>query len=247
MKYTPRILALALLLCLSLPNGLGEVPATFEARAMETGAQSDLRYWLYTPADPAEGLPLIVYLHGGSGKGDDLSLLTDVDGFPRFLQTGQLGDVRAYVVMPQLPASLRGWANAADVLEALILSIESEFSIDASRVSLTGHSMGGTGTWSLAAARPDLFARVAPLSGSVRCTPEALSALNALPLWAFVGSADTIVPPQSSEDAVKRLQIAGADARLTIFENADHFSVPSLAYLDESHELVDWLSFADSH
>ena len=244
MKFTPRMLALLLLLCLPM-NGLCETASLFEARAMEPDAQPALRYWLYAPTEPAEGLPLIVYLHGGSGKGDDLNLLTDADGFPRFLQTGRLGDLRAYVVMPQLPANLRGWADAADALEALIRSLESELSIDEARVSLTGHSMGGTGAWSLAAAKPALFSRVAPLSGSIRCTPEALSALKTLSIWAFVGSADTIVPPQPSEDAVKRLQIAGADARLTILENADHFSVPVLAYLDESHDLVDWLCFAD--
>ena len=102
MKFTPRMLALLLLLCLPL-NGLCETTSTFEARTMETDAQPALRCWLYTPSEPAENLPLIVYLHGGSGKGDDLNLLTDVDGFPRFLQTGKLGDLRAYVVMPKHP------------------------------------------------------------------------------------------------------------------------------------------------
>lgn len=50
-------------------------------------------------------MPLIVYLHGGSGKGDNLSLITSEDGFPKYLQSGELGDVRAYVLIPQLPST----------------------------------------------------------------------------------------------------------------------------------------------
>ena len=54
--------------------------------------------------------------------------------------------------------------------------------------------MGGTGTWNLAAEYPTLFAPVAPLSGSARLNADAIKKLDTLPVWAFVGSADTIVP-----------------------------------------------------
>ncbi|MBQ7645943.1 MAG: hypothetical protein IJS94_01615, partial [Clostridia bacterium] len=121
-----------------------DVAATFTAQSITTSEIGTFRYWLYTPANPEEDMPLLVYLHGGSGKGDDLNLLTSVDGFPKYLQDGDLGDVRAYIIMPQLPSSLKGWTNAGADLMTLIRSVRTAYGISDSRVSLTGHSMGGT-------------------------------------------------------------------------------------------------------
>ena len=49
-----------------------------------------LDYWLYTPENPAEDMPLIVYLHGGSGKGNDLEKILDEGSLPGYLWSGQL-------------------------------------------------------------------------------------------------------------------------------------------------------------
>lgn len=65
-------------------------PSTFEANSVSNEFGS-FRYWLYTPSNPTEQMPLIVYLHGGSGKGDNLSLITSEDGFPKYLQSGGIG------------------------------------------------------------------------------------------------------------------------------------------------------------
>ena len=216
------------------------VPSTFEANSISSELGS-FRYWLYTPSNPTEQMPLIVYLHGGSGKGDDLGLITSEDGFPKYLQSGELGDVMAYVLIPQLPSSQKGWVNVSQPLYDLIQAVVSEFHIDTGNISLTGHSMGGTGTWNLAAEYPSLFARIAPLSGSARLNADAIKQLDTLPVWAFVGSADTIVPPDSSEQIVKELEETGGTAQITIFNGADHFSVPSLTYLDKNIDLVGWL------
>jgi pimeloyl-ACP methyl ester carboxylesterase len=51
-----------------------------------------------------------------------------------------------------------------DALEVLKL-VEEDFPIDTNRVYLTGHSMGGHGTWHIALAHPDLFAAAAPMAG----------------------------------------------------------------------------------
>ena len=215
--------------------------SSFRACSIKTNALGELKYWLYTPSDPTENMPLIVYLHGGSGKGDDLELITAVDGFPEYLRDGQLGDVRAYVIIPQLPSSQKGWANGAAAVYELIQVTVSKFGIDEANISLTGHSMGGTGTWNLALSYPTLFARIAPLSGSVRVQPEYIEKLKNIPVWAFVGSADTIVPPDSSMEFVAALKEAGGNAGITIFGDADHFAVPLLTYLDKDIDLISWL------
>ena len=48
-----------------------------------------LDYWLYTPKNPAEDMPLIVYLHGGSGKGNDLEKILDEGSLPGYLWSGR--------------------------------------------------------------------------------------------------------------------------------------------------------------
>ena len=216
-------------------------PASFTACFINTSQLGTFRYWLYTPSDPTENMPLIVYLHGGSGKGDDLNLITAVDGFPQYLQSGQLGDVRAYVVIPQLPGTQKGWVNAAESISELIDHTVSTYKINKSNISLTGHSMGGTGTWNLACTYPSLFAHIAPLSGSIRNTPDIVGKLKNIPIRAFVGSADTIVPPDSSKEVIAALKAAGGSAEITVFDGADHFSVPSLTFLDTNIDLIGWL------
>ena len=194
----------------------------------------------YTPGSDCSGLGLIVYLHGGSGKGEDLSLITQAEGFPSYLQSGQLGSPNACVLIPQLPATYRGWSDMDGVLMQLISAAVREYDLDSANVSLTGHSMGGTGVWAIAVAHPGTFARIAPLSGSIRKTDENLEALKWVPVYAFVGDADTIVPPESSEEFISALQDQGSNARIEILEGADHFAVPGLAYLG-GYGLVDWL------
>ena len=221
--------------------GKEHTPASFTACSINTSQLGTFRYWLYTPSDPTENMPLIVYLHGGSGKGDDLNLITAVDGFPQYLQSGQLGDVRAYVVIPQLPSTQKGWVNAAESISELIDHTVSAYKINKSNISLTGHSMGGTGTWNLACTYPSLFARIAPLSGSIRNTPDIIDNLKSIPVRAFVGSADTIVPSDSSKEVIAALKAAGDSAEITVFDGADHFSVPSLAFLDTNIDLIGWL------
>ena len=221
--------------------GKEHTPASFTACSINTSQLGTFRYWLYTPSDPTENMPLIVYLHGGSGKGDDLNLITAVDGFPQYLQSGQLGDVRAYVVIPQLPSTQKGWVNAAESISELIDHTVSTYKINRNNISLTGHSMGGTGTWNLACTYPSLFARIAPLSGSIRNTPDIIDNLKSIPVRAFVGSADTIVPPDSSKEVIAALKAAGGSAEITVFDGADHFSVPSLAFLDTNIDLIGWL------
>ena len=204
---------------------------------------SSVACWLYRPEAPSANPGLIVYLHGGSGKGDDLNLITDADGFPQYLLSGQLGALSSYVLIPQLPKALKGWIDMDTTLMDMIQVVSNSCGINAADISLTGHSMGGTGAWSLAAAHPGFFARVAPLSGSIRYTRENVLALKDTPVYAFVGTADTIVAPESSIAFVEALSAVGGNARIVEIEGADHFDVPGSAYLGD-YGLIEWLQGA---
>ena len=221
-------------------DGFASEP-TFEALSMETTELGMLRYWLYTPSNPTENMPLIVYLHSASGKGDDLNLLLSMEGLPKYLNDGTLGELRAYVIMPQLPTSQRGWVNVGSSVIELINKTVDELNIDTTNISLTGHSVGGTGTWNIAIANDGVFSRIAPLSGSVRATNETINALKNTPVRAFVGSDDIVIDPALSQRMVDALKSAGANAEITVFEGADHEAVPALTYLDKTIDITNWL------
>ena len=199
----------------------------------------DLGFWLYTPSETTESKPLIVYLHGGSGNGSDLDLITSVDGFPKYLSDGEISP-DAYVVIPQLSEDKTGWVSVKDEIAALIGFMISDHSVDESRVALTGHSMGGTGAWQIALAYPEMFSAVAPLSGSIKLSDRSLKKLKEIAVWAIVGDADRIVPPDSSIEFIEELEKINEDARLTVLSGCDHFNVPRV-YLDSELDVIGWL------
>ena len=123
--------------------------------------------------------------------------------------------------------------------------LATRFQIDPASISLTGHSLGGSGAWELAAAFPGFFSRVAPLSGAAFPTEENLAALSQAEVWAFVGSADTIIEPEYSLEFAQQLETVNGNVAVTVLDGADHFDVPGLAYLNEDYGLLKWLIAAN--
>ena len=222
----------------AVPN----TPSSLEKKELVTG-QLTLHYWLYTPKNATDAMPLFIYLHGAYARGDDLDALLETEGLPKCLSDGKLGDVPAYILIPQLSLDHYNWMDIEDSLKTLIDTTESACKIDKSRVSLSGHSIGGIGTWDFAVDCPGMFARIAPLSGSVTTDAATLSALKNVSVWAFVGSADTNIPPDSSEALVQALKAQGSDARITVLDGAAHRDVPVLAFGDTTDGLMAWLAF----
>lgn len=194
-------------------------------------------YWLYTPASARADMPLIVYLHGGSGRGNDLKAVV-AGSLPKFLYEGSVANVPAFVLMPQCPEG-KTWEQIASSVMELIDKICTEHRIDRGKIGLTGHSLGGSGTWRLGASYPQIFCCLAPLSGSADL--HSASAYTGLPVWAFVGSADDIVSPNSSEAVVAMIRQLGGEAQLTVFQGATHFDVPDLVYKNPQIGLLNWM------
>ncbi|HIS21601.1 MAG TPA: dienelactone hydrolase family protein [Candidatus Spyradocola merdavium] len=222
------------------PSAAPSATPEVQKASLETGEAGGLDYWLYAPPGARDGLPLIVYLHGGSGRGDDLELVMEAESLPKFLRDGDLA-LSAYVVMPQLPSGETGWDGVTEGLAELIDAVVEDCGADAGRVSLTGHSMGGTGAFAVAAVLPGHFSCAAPLSGSVRDTREMRAALADLPVWAIAGAQDDVVDPAAARDFLAALRAVNPDARYTEVEDAGHFDLPARAYLDEEIGLVRWL------
>jgi len=97
-----------------------------------------------------------------------------------------------------------------------------KYHVDRRRVYLTGLSMGGFGTWSLAAANPKRFAAIAPICGGGN-TADAKK-LATLPMWVFHGAKDPTVPVQRSREMVEAIKVAGGNIKYTEYPEAGHDS-----------------------
>jgi predicted peptidase len=116
----------------------------------------------------------------------------------------------------------------ADALEALLDAILARPDVDTSRVYLTGLSMGGFGTWHLAVQRPEAFAAIAPICGAgsmVNSLPHRIYRLKHMPVWAFHGADDDIVPLASQQVLIDALhEVTEAEVRFTVYPNVGHDS-----------------------
>ena len=177
------------------------------------------RYLLFLPEGHERSearWPLILFLHGAGERGDDLDLVRK-HGPPKLVE--EQPDFQFIVASPQCPA---GEAWDVDVLVELLDEVVGNYPVAESRVYLTGLSMGGYGTWDLACARPGRFAAVAPVCGGGRGLLA--HRLRDVPVWAFHGAKDDVVPLVASQRMVERVNAAGGNARLTVYPDAGHDS-----------------------
>lgn len=202
----------------------------------------EMSYWLYTPtnADGSnhEAFPLIVYLHGGTSRGDDLNLLVEHEGLPQYLLEGKLNP-QAYVVMPQASGDIRSWDELDATVMELVTHLTEHYPIDISRIALTGHSMGGIGTWLIGFEHQDTFKRIAPLSGAIsRKLSNRLDRLT-IPVWSFAGTDESDQNAYTSNTSqFPELMQLNTDAQLTILDGYKHREVVR-AYLE--YDVLGWL------
>ena len=212
------------------------------------------RYVVYVPYEYTrdEAWPLIVFLHGAGERGSDGLVQTEV-GIGTAIRRHP-DWYKAVVLMPQCPED-QLWNMATPQVEAALQRTLHEYRIDETRLYLTGLSMGGYGTWIWGAVEADRFAALMPICGGGRMEDlqmladkdlpdaavpfdERISRLATVPIWAFHGAEDTVVPPESSRQMVERVKQAGGDVHYTEFKDTGHDSW-NQAYAHE--EAIRWL------
>ena len=219
----------------------------FAARRFTSNGVS-MPYRLFLPDLRARStpLPIVVYLHGGNGRGtDNLKQISggNTNGTHVWTTAEMQARHPAFVLAPQLPDD-KDWGAAdsehltpyASLVLELLTRLSKEFSIDRDRVYLTGQSLGGRGTWDLISKRPELFAAAVPLCGDGNAARVVKA--RALAIWAFHGARDAVVPVTGSRELVTALKAAGSSIRYTEYPDAAH-NVWTLAYPDR--ELAEWL------
>jgi predicted peptidase len=197
------------------------------------GGSEPLPAWLYLPpgyATSAARWPLVVFLHGSGERGTDLERVK-TNGPPKLVARGT-----AYpfvLCSPQLEEGAT-WLPAR--LHALKLALQSRLRIDPSRVSATGLSLGGHGVWNWAAAYPDDLCAIAPVCGYG--DPAAACRARQVPVRAYHGDADTVVPLARQQACIDALRSCGGQADFTVYRGVGH-DAWTPAYDDPA--LAPWL------
>lgn len=205
------------------------------AHALDIEKDQKIDYLKFLPKDyssKGKKWPLMIFLHGRGESGDELQNVKKW-GPPRIVETKS--DFPFVLISPQCPDGRKG--HNTKHIKKLIDDTIKNHNIDTERIYLTGLSMGGFGSWKLAAEYPDFFAAVAPVCGGGK--PETAEKLKAIPIWAFHGDKDSVVPLSRTTDMTDAIKKAGGKKiKVTIYENVGHDSWRK-AYADK--ELYKWL------
>ena len=197
-------------------------------------------YVVFVPKDydGTKEYPTILFLHGaGETKSTkkDAKMPVEVGIGPAIKKREK--DFPFIVVIPQ--AENFGWAadtkNAKRAL-AILDDVQKEYKTDAKRQYLSGLSMGGMGTWSIAMAHPDRFAAIVPVCG--RGDTKTAEKIKDLPCWCFHGDADAAVKVEGSREMIDAVKKAGGSPKYTEYPKVGHNSW-DMAY--GTDELYTWL------
>jgi predicted peptidase len=209
-------------------------------------------YRLFRPGS-SERLPLVMYLHGSGGLGDDnLKQLSLGNRFGTrvWLLPENQRRFPCYVVAPQTdrgwirydvshePATvLPGFGNGNRLALEIVDKLCREFAIDKQRIYIAGNSMGGVGVWNMLANRGNFFAAAVICCGGESSDDGTGS--PGTPLWTFHGDADEVVPVASARDRVAARRRAGGHPIYTEYVGADHNGTTGLAFTEP--ELPNWV------
>lgn len=213
-----------LLLGLLLESAVPTSPGVHEAR-LQRDAGEPVLYTLSIPEgfEADEPHPLVLALHFAGRNRPHFGR-----GILEGLVEPALRDLGALIVAPDSLGG--GWTSSKSERAVLDLLdfLGSSYRIDPERVLVTGYSMGGMGTWYLAARHPDRFTAAIPLAGAPRAlSDEELRVLTGLPLYAIHSIVDTVVPSGATEVAIGKLRSwEAANVELVLVDDITHYDVP---------------------
>jgi predicted peptidase len=238
----------------------------------EFGQAMDFLLHVPPPLDPNQTYPLALVLHGGGERcspgtapGDARAALDaapyvkawvsdatsrgapDVQSrWPSFVVVPELSLPNRWVDVPPAQGSYQLTSSPTLELQLskeIVDTLRQQYAdIDANRLYVTGISLGGYGTWDAIARWPGYFAAAAPVSGGG--DPSRAAEMKDIPIWAFHGSADQIVPVSGSRDMVEAIRAVGGDPRYTEYPGAGHdifATVYGMAKPNPSAGLFQWL------
>jgi predicted peptidase len=222
---------------------------------------SNYKYQVFVPENysPSKKWPIILFLHGAGERGSDGLIQTQV-GIGTAVRK-ERSRFPAVIVMPQCETD-HWWSEPAmqELALAALVAATREFKGDPKRTYLTGLSMGGYGSWSIAAKYPGKFAAIAPICGGLvlpahltqqhpelekiaypddpKSYADVAAKIGKTPVWIFHGGDDPVVPTEGSRKLNEAIKAAGGNVRYTEYPGVGHNSWDN-AYADP--ELMTWM------
>lgn len=200
---------------------------------------TESKYVIFVPSeyDGKITFPAILYLHGAGSAGKDGRRQLQ-QGLAKTIREKRL-DFNFIAIFPQAHEN-EGWtAESTGGQRALVIldEVQNKYRIDPDRISLTGVSMGGAGTWSLAAADPTRWASIVPVchGGDTKAAVQ----LKDVPCWCFHGDADKVISVQRSREMIEAIRKAGGQPLYQEFPGVDHNRCADHVY--SKNDLYEWI------
>lgn len=214
-----------------------------------TGARgTTMPYLLFVPEgyDKTKSYPLVLWLHGGGTRGNDLKLLLahgNEHGIGFLARADNQARYPSFILAPQCPPN-RFWGDSESaqpsaelrmVLEILD-KVGQDYSVDSRRLYVMGMSLGGYGTWDIITRRPTTFAAAVPICGGGN--PSKASLIAKTPIWAFHGDEDEMVNVSESQRMIAALKKAGGQPRYSEYKGVGH---NSWVRAFQEHDFLSWI------
>ncbi len=207
----------------------------YTQKQWQTDKHFPFYYIEYLPKDfdSKKKYPLVLFLHGAGERVHDPDIAMR-HGYMKYVRE-QGKDYPFIFLAPQCPDH-KYWGCYTESLLAFLDDMLEQLPIDPDRVYLTGLSMGGTGTWMLAMARPEAFAAILPVCGS-GIYWNAFEIAH-IPTYIVHGDCDTAVPIQESIQMLSAINRQGGHAQIKICYGVEH-NAWDYAYNDDA--ILDWM------
>ena len=200
------------------------------------GTGTEVPYALFVPSgyDASRAWPLIVTLHG---LGRPYDWMMGYEGIIDFAERD------GYIMVAPLGYHPRGWygsrgsgvsgrrtegeplpGNLGELSEQDVMNVfeivRNEFTIDEDRMYLWGHSMGGAGTYHLAAKHPHLWAALGVAAPAPAVDPDQLEAFKHVPIIVLQGDEDRLVT--TTREWVAKMKAIGMEHLYVEVKGGDH-------------------------
>jgi poly(3-hydroxybutyrate) depolymerase len=208
----------------------------FKRHYLLDAAHEIIPYRMYVPTTytGAKASPLVIALHGLGGTEDSF-----FEGYDK--QLPPLAERHGYIVAAPLGYRVDGsygWGvgnapadptvrrtqelSEQDVMQVL-QRVRQQYKIDENRIYLMGHSMGGIGTWKIAAKYPDIWAAIGPISGSG--APATIERFRHIPEVVVHGDNDATVNVSGSRNMVEKMKELGVEVKYIEVPGGSHGGV----------------------